>query len=100
MAFYPLEKLINLYDGYQQAFVVLGKPLLLVQHHGRRYVLVNQCPHQKQPLDRAIVKDQHIQCPRHGMRFHLETGTTDDGCPNSLTLVPIDYDGAYVGVQL
>ena len=100
MAFYPLERLMNLYDGYCRSFIVAGQPLLLIQEGGQRYLLRNQCPHQHMPLTKATISNGFIQCPIHGMRFSLRTGGTQDGCSESLQFVIPSYDGITIGVVI
>ena len=56
MAFQPLERLMNLYDGYRNVFRVAGQSLLLIQEEGRCYLLLNQCPHQLRPLEHAVIQ--------------------------------------------
>lgn len=100
MAFHGLERLINLYDGYCRSFHIAGRPLLLIQDGGQRYLLLNQCPHQQMPLTRGTLSDGFIKCPSHGMRFNLATGETADGCSMRLQFFTPSYDGAVVGVDL
>ena len=100
VSFYPLEKLMNLYDGYQRAFVVEGKPLLLIQDEGRCYLILNQCPHQSMPLTHGTVQQGHLRCPVHGMSFSLKTGISTDGCPAGLQFIPLAYEGNQLGVFL
>lgn len=100
MAFYPLERLMNLYDGYQRVFRVAGKSLLLVQDEGRCHLLLNQCPHQLRPLDGASLAHGTITCRFHGMSFDLNTGKTHDGCNNVLQRFIISYEGNQLGVDL
>jgi nitrite reductase/ring-hydroxylating ferredoxin subunit len=100
MAFYPLERLMNLYDGYRNVFHVAGQSLLLVQDEGRTYLMLNQCPHQRRPLDRATVVGGSITCPHHGMCFDLNTGKTADGCSHDLQFIRIAYEGNQVGVDV
>jgi len=98
--FYPLERLINLYDGYQRAYQVQGHSLLLVQDNGRCYLMHNRCPHQQAPLSQATLSEGQLRCPLHGMSFDLLTGKTADGCSQSLQFVPIIYEGNQLGVEL
>lgn len=100
MAFYALEHLVNLYDGYRQSFSVNRLPLLLIQEEGQRYLLLNQCPHQQAPLDKGRVVDGEIHCVYHGMRFNLQTGISTDGCESPLQFFPIAYEGSSLGVDL
>lgn len=99
MAFYALERLMNLYDGYRQPFVVAGKPLLLIQEEGKRLIILNQCPHLQAPLEQSIITNGVLQCPVHGMRFDLHSGASD-ACQNRLQFLPISYDGNQIGVTL
>jgi len=100
MAFYALERLINLHDGYRQPFSVNGTSLLLIQDEGRRYLILNQCPHQHAPLSNGVLSNGEIHCAYHGMRFNLESGTTLDGCNEKLHFFPISYDNSNIGVDL
>ncbi|MFT7491881.1 MAG: nitrite reductase/ring-hydroxylating ferredoxin subunit [Pseudohongiellaceae bacterium] len=100
MAFYALERLTNLYDGYCRSYQIVGRPLLLVQQNGQRYLLLNQCPHRQMPLTRATLSGDFIRCPSHGLRFNLITGATADGCANRLQFFRLCYDGVTVGVNL
>ena len=101
MAFYPLEKLLNLYDGYRQAFSVAGQSLLLVQENNRRVLIHNRCPHQNAPLTQATIVGEKIRCPHHGIQFDLISGQSDtSACPNGLEFLPLAYDGNTVGVDL
>ena len=101
MSFYPLERLMNLYDGYCRAYSVSGLALLLVQENGKRYLLKNQCPHQQALLSNAslsvVDESVFLRCPAHGMTFDLTTGRTKDGCDQVLQFVPIAYDGPSLG---
>lgn len=99
MAFYALERLMNLYDGYKRPFVVAGNPLLLIQEEGKRMIIVNQCPHLQAPLERSTITNGVLQCPAHGMRFDLMTGASD-ACQNRLQFLPITYEGNQIGVSL
>lgn len=98
--FYPLERLINLHDGYRRPYVVAGHSLLLLQEEGRRYLLRNQCPHQQAPLSSATVNNGRLRCPVHGMEFDLVTGKTTDGCNQSLQFITIVYEGNQIGLDL
>ena len=98
--FYPLERLINLYDGYQRAYQIAGHSLLLIQDAGRCYLLKNHCPHQQASLSQATLSEGKLRCPLHGMSFDLQTGKTQDGCQQSLVFLPIVYEGNQLGVVL
>lgn len=102
MAYIPLAKLHELYDGYRQSFRLQGVELLLLQEEGRLLLLQNQCPHQQARLDRASVHGQWLRCPQHGMEFSLITGCAANpaACPGRLQAYPLVYEGNTVGVEL
>jgi len=100
LAFYTLERLINLYDGYCRSFSIAGQSLLLIQENSQRYLLLNQCPHQQMPLTQGTIRDGFIQCPAHGMQFSLRTGETKDGCSERLQFLTPSYEGATIGVVI
>jgi nitrite reductase/ring-hydroxylating ferredoxin subunit len=74
MQYVPLEKLINLYDGYRQVFMVNGVEVLLLQENGRRYLVQANCPHSDWPMQSAPVMGDIITCSQHGWSFNMNTG--------------------------
>lgn len=103
MRFYPLEKLINLQDGYVQAFRIDAYHLLLVQRGEERHLIEANCPHRENPLDTAPIDADSITCPLHGYRFRLEDGSliqsTEEPC-RGLRVFDLVYEGNEVGVML
>ena len=103
MRFQPLEKLINLHDGYRCRFKIDGLQVLLVQQEGARYVLEAQCPHQGQLLDQANIDAGCLTCPRHHYRFDLHSGTLlghgDNTCRPLRVYTPV-YEGNEIGVVI
>ena len=57
MRFQPLEKLINLHDGYRCRFKIDGLQVLLIQQGGTHYLLEAQCPHKGHLLDDARIAE-------------------------------------------
>ena len=53
MRFQPLEKLINLEDGYMRRFRIDALDVLLVQQEGQVHVFEATCPHRGHPLHTA-----------------------------------------------
>lgn len=78
MAFYPLEKLHLLRQGYRKSFQVAGRHLLLVEEGGKRYLLENRCPHAGSPLHQATFENGNLRCPQHGICFSLQSGKALD----------------------
>lgn len=103
MRFRPLEKLINLYDGYVRRFQIDSTGLMLLQHDGERYLVESHCPHQSAPLDQGTVTDGVIECARHHYRFRLSDGlllqATEGQC-RGLRTYELVYEGNEVGVLL
>jgi len=104
LAFYPLEKLHNLIEGYRQPFQVGGSKLLLIVHNGRRVLIDNACPHAGHPLQSATFEGESIRCPLHGICFNLQSGQAEnvDNFPASqcLRFYPLAYRDNVIGVEL
>lgn len=103
MRFYPLEKLINLDDGYTGHFKIDHLQLLLLQRGGERYLIEATCPHRAHPLDAASISAGTIQCPLHHYQFSIEHGdllrATEEPC-RGLRVYALVYEGNEVGVML
>jgi nitrite reductase/ring-hydroxylating ferredoxin subunit len=74
MKYVALEKLIHLYDGYRQVFLIEGLEILLLQEDGRRYVIQANCPHNDWPMLGAPVMGDDIICSKHGWSFNMHSG--------------------------
>jgi len=102
MRFYPLEKLINLHDGYRREFRIDYHRLLLIQSEGECHLVQALCPHQEHPLLEAWLENGEVHCPLHGYRFSLRTGrllhSTRGEC-RPLKVWPLVYQGSEVGVD-
>lgn len=101
--FYPLEKLINLHDGYTRQFKIDSLQVLLLQREGELYLLEANCPHREHPLIDASVSDGVIQCPLHGYRFALTDGGVVHGSEEpcrKLRTWPLVYEGNEVGMVM
>ena len=57
MRFIPLEKLINMHDGYRREFTVDYHKLLLLQFEGERFLVEARCPHLEHPLIEAWLEN-------------------------------------------
>jgi 3-phenylpropionate/trans-cinnamate dioxygenase ferredoxin subunit len=57
--------------------VMVGTHEVALCHAGDNfYALANCCSHKERPLnDGCIIDDEQIECPWHGARFDLKTGT-------------------------
>jgi nitrite reductase/ring-hydroxylating ferredoxin subunit len=102
MRFYPLEKFINLHDGYRRTFRIDEHQLLLIQENGERYLVEALCPHRGHPLETAAVERRTLLCPLHRYRFDLTDGrvdATEEPCRALRRYALVDRDTA-VGVML
>jgi nitrite reductase/ring-hydroxylating ferredoxin subunit len=56
-----------------------GRPWRIVELDGALVVHAGVCPHSQGPLEETVVENGVIECPWHGYRFDLRTGTSCDG---------------------
>lgn len=57
-----------------RAMVIDGEKVLLCNAAGEHYAVENRCSHQDTPLENGRIRQGHICCPLHGVRFDLKTG--------------------------
>lgn len=100
MAYYPIEKLHRLYDGYQQALTVAGRSLLVIQEEGKVFIINNVCPHMDAPLTHSTIKQGVLRCPLHGLEFELPSGKALRSPIGPLVHFQPVYEGDSVGVEL
>ena len=99
MAYRPLEKLINLYDGYRKIVSVNGQQMLLCQEEGALRLVARYCPHQGQALDDAQIASGVLTCPKHQIQFSLADGAPLQALCSALPLRHLVYEGNSVGVD-
>lgn len=99
--FHGLEKCDRLYEGYRRCFSVAGRNLLLICTSGEYFLIENRCPHMDWPLDGGVVADHNIECPKHRIRFDLNTGLAiAPGTLDPLQRFDVVVDDGCVGVDL
>ena len=103
MRFQPLEKLINLHDGYARQFKIDDLQLLLMQTGGNLILIEANCPHRGHPLNAGTIDNGVIQCALHRYRFSLVDGrlihATEEPC-RDLRVYPPVFEGNEVGVMV
>jgi nitrite reductase/ring-hydroxylating ferredoxin subunit len=103
MRFYPLEKLINLHDGYQCQFKIDNVQLLLTQHLGELFLCEAYCPHRAHPLSQGTIGDGRIRCAFHRYEFSLLDGrvlrASEEPC-RALRMFDVVYSGNEVGLMI
>ena len=85
MRFYPLEKLINLQDGYTRVFKIDSHQLLLLQREGEIHLIESHCPHREHPLDVASIAE--------GVAQDAPTATTKALAKKSFSIETIIFEG-------
>lgn len=102
MAFYRLEKLINLSNGFRRVYQLPEATLLLIYQDDTAFLLENLCPHLQTPLAHGSINGGIIRCPGHGIEFDLYSGRVQKNPPpcNPLRIFSIQYDGDYLAVDL
>ncbi|WP_414981252.1 Rieske (2Fe-2S) protein [Congregibacter sp.] len=98
MAYQPLEKLINLHDGYRKIIQHRGRQLLLLQEGGTPYLIDRHCPHAGQVLDAAAVNGDVLTCPKHLIQFSIQDGFPRGANCSALGVHTLVYEGNSVGV--
>lgn len=99
MAYRPLEKLMNLHDGYRKVVSIQGHQMLLCQEEGALRLFSRYCPHQGQVLDEATIVQDVLTCPRHQTQFSLGDGKPLQSLCGSLLTCNLIYEGNSVGVD-
>lgn len=98
--FVPLERLINLNEGYRQTFKVAGRDLLLLVVENQPLLLEDSCPHQGAPLRSGTLVGTVLRCQRHGIEFRLPGGRpVQASCPG-LKFFDLAYEGDRIGVDV
>jgi cytochrome b6-f complex iron-sulfur subunit len=73
--------------------------VILVRHQGRVYAFSLACPHENAAL-RWQVKEERVQCPRHGARFRADGALISGPPARNMDRLPIRRAGANVVVDL
>ncbi|UVJ42623.1 Rieske (2Fe-2S) protein [Pseudomonas sp. LS1212] len=98
--FVPLERLINLDEGYRNTFQVAGRRLLLLVLDNQPLLMEDSCPHRGAPLHMATLSNGVLRCQRHGMAFQLPSGRPlQEGCAG-LMMLEIAYEGDRIGIDV
>jgi nitrite reductase/ring-hydroxylating ferredoxin subunit len=98
--FVPLERLINLDEGYRRTFQVEGRSLLLLVLDNQPLLLIDSCPHKGAPLSVATLSGNILRCQRHGIEFQLPSGIPVQApCPG-LSMLKVAYEGDCIGIDV
>lgn len=98
MRFQPLDKLINLHDGYRRRFKVDSLDVLVIQEADAVYIVDSRCPHRGHPLQDADIEAGVLFCPMHNFGFHLDSGEhIDRACPALRVYTP-HFEANEIGI--
>lgn len=62
-------------EGKVKVVEVDGKQIALCNYDGQIFAIDDVCTHDRGPLDQGELIGKEIECPRHGARFDVTTGT-------------------------
>ncbi len=62
-------------EGTVKTFIIEDKAIAVARYEGVLYAVDNICTHDGGELGAGDVVKAQIQCPRHGARFDLKTGS-------------------------
>jgi nitrite reductase/ring-hydroxylating ferredoxin subunit len=66
-------------NGEFKCIDVDGVSLLVCRLYGDAYALINNCPHQGQRMDDAMMIENEIVCPHHNACFDIRNGKNLSG---------------------
>jgi nitrite reductase/ring-hydroxylating ferredoxin subunit len=102
-AFFALERVQSLHDGYLKSFEVAGVDLVLVQQAGVPAILEGICPHAGHPFADSRLIGGNLRCDMHGYTFDAHTGVcthyTEGPC-RGLRVYAHDLRDGFIGVVL
>lgn len=103
MAFHPIARLQDVFEGCRIPARVSGLRLLLVQADDQHYLIEDRCPHMDTPLATGRIDGSRIICRSHGIAFCLTNGRAEGALSDTLDCLkffPVAYDGNVVGIDL
>jgi nitrite reductase/ring-hydroxylating ferredoxin subunit len=101
MPFQPIARLHELDEGFRRIVRIGGRDYLFLHSEGQSHLVDRFCPHAGAGLERAVIDGGVLTCPRHGLRFSLQTGEAQGGgCEARLGCYPLSYDGNRIGVDV
>lgn len=74
-AFIAVAKTGDVPPGKIQSFNVAGTAILIANWQGTFFATQDLCTHDNGPLAEGELINGEIECPRHGGRFDLKTGS-------------------------
>jgi ferredoxin-nitrite reductase len=70
----PLIRVEEIPEGAAKLVRVKKEEIAVFKHQGKLCAIQNNCPHEGGQLSMGWIEDEHVVCPLHGYKFHLQTG--------------------------
>jgi nitrite reductase/ring-hydroxylating ferredoxin subunit len=73
----PVKSLIRaeeIPEGAAKLVRMKKEEIAVFKHEGKLCAIQNNCPHEGGQLSMGWIEGEHVVCPLHGYRFHLQTG--------------------------
>lgn len=70
----PLIRAEEIPEGTAKLVRVKKEEIAVFKHQGELCAIQNNCPHEGGQLSMGWIEGQHVVCPLHGYKFHLQTG--------------------------
>ena len=97
MPFRQVASTSDITPGKTKTVVVNDREILICNVGGEIYAIDNICSHDDGPLGEGALIDCEIECPRHGARFDVKTGSPT----TPPALLPVDvFQTRTVGMDL
>jgi 3-phenylpropionate/trans-cinnamate dioxygenase ferredoxin subunit len=75
MSLHRAAKITNIPPGAVKVVELDDEQIALCNVDGHIYAIANLCTHDGSPLDQGCLDGHAIECPRHGARFDVRTGS-------------------------
>lgn len=96
-----VAKVSEIADGAFKAVEAGGKRLLVCHVGDSFYAIDDTCTHDDGPLADGFLEGHEIECPRHGARFDVRSGTVlCMPAAVGIHAYPVTIDGEDVKVQV
>jgi len=94
MALHKAAKITDILPGTVRVVDLDDEQIALCNVDGQIYAIANLCTHDGGPLDQGCLDGHAVECPRHGARFDVRTGSVL-ALPAVLPIptYPVELDG-------
>jgi len=75
MSLHKAAKTTDIPPGAVKVVELDDEQIALCNVNGHIYAIANLCTHDGAPLDQGCLDGHAVECPRHGARFDVRTGT-------------------------